>query len=599
MVKLSGLTTGLAAAGALSAAAGILSGVNALPSGVGSSTTSFGMDQLLTSRSDASNNATDFLSTLSAGQRHVFTTSLNMLDSNFQPPYIFGSSRYTAYYAVSLLARNAPGDAALAKQLIHNAISAQWKNSSDIWYGAFLDPNQPPPGKLNAPKIYGSYDANSNLFVATAFMLAIEDFGHLMDQETKTAVIESGYRAVVGDTYRVFGIDGDNLTPAYSNPWLMRCMAMSYYGNLKNDHNMTSYAEQYAGEFYSLFDMYDTLSEFNSATYTGVSLWALSLGGYLPSNTTMAKRAGDTISKIWTKTAELWQPQLNSLGGSWDRTYGFGLSDYVSLLGFYAAGLNGGDAKSWPVPWKLSGSPHVSDAAFAPLMAITSKYHDKYVSQQSRDMLKPCAAGNKPGRLVKSHAWSPPFDADVKQYGPRNYTAWIADNVTVGGTEIDEAVIGGPAKNPTAFTPAVMMWSTPDTHSLNYAQPKASWLSLYPTTQTLSATASSSNLTIRFPTSKAFPANYTAPTQMTLMFGTSPLTVLPDDFLVASNQTNGKLPGMELMLSGNVASGAVKRSLTYDSSKNINGFYYYNLTFALGGLPQNTEAELVVSYKLA
>lgn len=450
---------------------------------------------------------------------------------------------------------------------------------------------------LNAPKIYGSYDANSNLFVATAFMLAIEESGGLMDAKTKAAVVESGYRAVVGDTYRVFGIDGDNLTPAYTNPWLMRCMAMSYYGHLKNDANMTTYAERYAGEFFTLFDKFNTLSEFNSGTYTGVSLWALSLAGYLPSNTTMSRRAGDTIAKVWRKAAELWQQSLQSLGGSWDRTYGFGLSDYVSLLGFYVTGLLG-EAKSWPEPWKLSGSPHVSDAAFAPLMAITSKYHDMYVPQQAREMLQPSAAG-RPGRLVRSQAWSPPFDADPAQYGPRNYTAWIGGNVSVGGTEIDEAVIGGPAKNPTAFTPAVVMWKTPDTHSLQYAQPKASWLSLYPTTQTISAIASSSNLTIRFPHSKAFAPNYTAPTQMTLMFGTSPLNNLPSDFLVSSNRTRGKLPGIELELSGNVAGPEVNRTLSYDSSKNINGFYYYNLTFALNSIPTGVVPELVVSWKEA
>ncbi|KAJ1028337.1 hypothetical protein NDA18_003001 [Ustilago nuda] len=268
------------------------------------------------------------------------------------------------------------------------------------------------------------------------------------------------------------------------------------------------------------------------ATYTGVSLWALSLAGYLPSNTTFAKAAGDTITKIWTKTAHLWQSELNSLGGPWARTYGIGLSGCVSLLGYSVAGLFDADVRSWPVPWKLSGASHVDDAAFAPLMAITSKYHDKSVSQESRNLLKPNKTGNRYGRFVKSHAWSPPFDANAKQYGPRNYTAWITPNISVGRTEIDEAVIGGPAKNPTAFTPA------------------------------------------------AFATNYTAPTQMTLM-------------------TEGKLPGMELELNGSVASGAVKRSLTYGSEKNVYGFYYYNLTFALGGLAQNTVPQLVVSYKLS
>lgn len=593
MVRLSSIVSTLAAAGAIGVAS--LGAVQALPSAV-SSTAPLRIDELLEARNSA--NASDFLSTLSPGQRHVFDVSLNMLDANFQPPYIFASSRYTAYYAVALLARNAPGDVPLAKQLIHNAIAAQWTNASDIWYGAFLDPNQPAPGALNAPKIYGSYDANSNLFVATAFMLAIDDFGHLLDADTKAAVIESGYRAVVGDTYRVFGLDGDNLTPAYSNPWLMRCMAMSYYGHLKGDANMTSHAEHYAGEFYSLFDMYDTLPEFNSATYTGVSLWALSLAGYLPSNTTMAKRAGETIAKIWDKTAQLWQPDLQSLGGSWDRTYGFGLSDYVSLIGFYVGAFNDGSAKSWPVPWKLSGSPHVSDAAFAPLMAITSRFHDPHVSKYARELLKPCTDDSKVGRLVRSNAWSPPFDADVHEYGPRNYTAWIGRNVSAGGTEIDEATIGGPAKNPTAFTPAVLLWSTPDTHGLHYAQPKTSWLSLYPTTQTISATASESNITIRFPPSRAFSANYTAPSQMTLMIGTSPLDNLPSDLLLHSNATSA-VPGIQLELSGNVAAGSVNRSLTYDSSKTVNGFYYYNLTFALGSLPKTQVPELIIAYKIA
>lgn len=107
MVKLQRIKAALAVVGALGA------GVLAYPSGSTVAAVDAGMGQLLALRSNA-NSSGDFLSTLSAGQRNVFTTTLSMMDANFQPPYIFASSRYTAYYAVVLLARNSPGDVQLA-----------------------------------------------------------------------------------------------------------------------------------------------------------------------------------------------------------------------------------------------------------------------------------------------------------------------------------------------------------------------------------------------------------------------------------------------------------------------------------------------------
>ncbi|PWN49654.1 hypothetical protein IE53DRAFT_388089 [Violaceomyces palustris] len=536
-----------------------------------------------------------FLDSLSAGQRAVFDVTMDVLDRSFQPPFLFGSPRYNAYYAVSMLARNGPGDAELASELIENSVEAQWKNETDNWYGAFLDPSQPYPSEIYPPSIYGSFDPNSNLFVATAFMVAIEEFKDLMPKATFDLVVESGYRAVVGDTYRVFGVDGDNLTPAYSNPWLMRCMAMAYYGNLKQDWNMTSYAERYAKEFFELFDLYDTLSEFNSPTYVGVSLYALSLAGYLPKNTTMASRAGETITKIWDKTSQLYQANLNTLGGSWDRTYGFSMTQYVSLLGFYVAALVKDPSKpaTWPNPYQMGASQHFADGAFGPLMAITSRFHDPHVSEQAKERLSTFSGD----RLVTANAYSPPFDADVSRFGPRNYTAYIGSKISVGGTEIDEVDIGGPAKSTQAFSPGVLLWETSTGQYKRYPEPFVGWMTLFPTTGTISSIASPTNLTVRFPASTAFPANYTKPSQLTLLFSTIPGVQLPSDFLLSSNSTNDSLPNIRLQLSGNVAT-LQNRSFTYDKSSSMNGFHYYNLTFNLLDLPQEeTVPELVVSFQ--
>lgn len=65
------------------------------------------------------------------------------------------------------------------------------------------------------------------------------------------------------------------------------------------------------------------LQKFNSGTYTGVTLYALSLWGYMPKNSTISARAKDIITKTWESIGQYYNPTLKTLGGSWDRAYGF------------------------------------------------------------------------------------------------------------------------------------------------------------------------------------------------------------------------------------------------------------------------------------
>lgn len=54
-----------------------------------------------------------------------------------------------------------------------------------------------------------------------------------------------------------------------------------------------------------------------------------------------------------------------------------------------------------------------------------------------------------------SSTFSPPFDIY-----PRNITAWLAPNISIGAETFNETVIGGPATNPNTFNPAVIQWDT-------------------------------------------------------------------------------------------------------------------------------------------
>lgn len=99
----------------------------------------------------------------------------------------------------------------------------------------------------------------------------------MIGPDVKNLILESLYNNTIGDSYRVGGVDGDNLYPSYSNPSLMRAIVTGWTGNHCNDSNMTTSGEAYAQDIIDLFNLNDTLSEFNVPTYYGVSLNALTV----------------------------------------------------------------------------------------------------------------------------------------------------------------------------------------------------------------------------------------------------------------------------------------------------------------------------------
>lgn len=129
-------------------------------------------------------------------------------------------TRSSAWYAIGLLARNGPGDVVEAEKIITNVIEGQYKNPVQQWYAEYQqEPEEPVVGSPAYPgSIYGTWDGNWRGFVGTTFIVGLEEFPHLLSNETTTLMLESLKNATIGDSYRVGGLDGDNLYPAYSNP---------------------------------------------------------------------------------------------------------------------------------------------------------------------------------------------------------------------------------------------------------------------------------------------------------------------------------------------------------------------------------------------
>ncbi|RSL40068.1 hypothetical protein CEP53_013610 [Fusarium sp. AF-6] len=235
---------------------------------------------------------------MSRNARSLFTESMNWMDDYYdsEAGYLFDFSatsalnhntRSSVWYALGLLARNKGDDAKEAEKIITNVIHAQYEDPKDEWYGTYQkEPEEPYVGSSHYPaKIYNSWDPNWRGFVGTTLIMAMEEYSAIISKSTQKLILQSLYNTTKGDEYRFGNTDNtkDNLYPAYSNPSIMRAFVSGWTGRRLHEKNMTTSGEKYAQDIIDLFNRADTLSEFNSGTYTGVSLFGLLLWSkYLP-----------------------------------------------------------------------------------------------------------------------------------------------------------------------------------------------------------------------------------------------------------------------------------------------------------------------------
>lgn len=244
------------------------------------------------------------------------------------------------------------------------SISSQLTNKTR--FGDYqIYPEEPTVGtEQYPPKIYNSWDPNWRGFVGTTFVLILEEFPDLIPYDLTNYMLESLYNTSIGDSYRVGGVDNDNLYPAYSNPSIMRAFVTGWVGRKLNESNMTIAGENYATEVIDLFNRDNTLSEFNSGTYAGVSLFALTLWAkYMPESSVMGQNGGRMIKYTWASLASLYNARLKNVSGPWDRSYGFDMQRYLSILAL----------QMWTLVGKENAPIHPKVCCF--LMKVISGYN--------------------------------------------------------------------------------------------------------------------------------------------------------------------------------------------------------------------------------
>ncbi|KAI4674435.1 uncharacterized protein J4E88_008169 [Alternaria novae-zelandiae] len=468
-------------------------------------------------------------------------------------------TRSSVWYAAGLLARNEADDVEQAVRIVKNVIGGQFKNESEQWYGDYqIYPEEPTVGTEQYPAvIYNSWDPNWRGFVGTTLVVMLEEFPHLLPQDVQDYILESLFNTTIGDSYRVGGVDDDNLYPAYSNPSIMRAFVSGYVGRRANDSNMTTAGEAYAKEVIDLFVRDNTLSEFNSGTYAGVSLFALTLWAkYMPGDSIMGEYGPKMIRDTWSVLGKLYHADLKNVAGPWDRAYGFDMNRYLSILALHMWTIVGKEMA--PINKKPYAMGHKNDFAIGPLVAILAPYHNTLVPNTTLSSLS-----SFPGtHTVKTSAFSPPYDTY-----PRNITAYLSPNLTIGAESFSENVVGGPSINKNSFNPAVVQWKRQDG--------SVGWMSLYAQTIALDVVVEEGSLVLEYPMGNASSAF---------------------SFLVGTNGWDGKrdvrgwkdVEGIDVVVSGSVGLDpeVTFNGLVGGAGEVINDFEFWNFTYRM---PEGSE----------
>jgi hypothetical protein len=326
--------------------------------------------------------------------------------------------RETAWYALGLLRRAAPGDAARAAVAIRAVCAHQYDEPGRPWHGTFVRfPEWPAPREGAVEWI--DYDPNWRQFLGTALAVAVTDYALPPDVDQRArAAIELAVEAE----------PPDRVPPTYANIALLRAWLEAWAG--RPDRS-------YAQAVVDAFHRHGCFTEHSSPTYYGIDLLALGLWQRGDAPAELQRWGADVERALWVDIARWWQPDLGNLCGPYTRAYGMDLHAYVSglSLALWCADLPA------PLPdLDVEPLPHGHDLCVAPLL-------------QHVGVRVPADARGAFETFVGPHAVEQVIDDDPRRVA----TAWIDDHLMLGG----ESHADGPQARG-QYHPATIHWRRPD-----------------------------------------------------------------------------------------------------------------------------------------
>ncbi|KAI2787842.1 hypothetical protein POX_f08220 [Penicillium oxalicum] len=485
------------------------------------------------------------------------------------------STRFTAWYVAGLLYRNEGDDVANAKAAIEAILACQMTESYDsAWYGTFkLSPDEPyptPDSDLYPPQIYTTYDPNWREFIGTQLVQIVEEFSSLLGDKLVSHIEDSLEIAAVGSMRRNGSYpEGDNLTPAYSNPALMRAWYVAWIGARRNNDTYIKYADNQADLIGNLFRSTgsNVFSEYNSPTYYGMDVWALAGAiKYAPPNANVVKNSKAMLTDLWADIAAHYNPYLSVMAGPYDRAYTRDMVTHSAVLDYFWWGLYG--YGTGPQPNKMEADL-LYDVTQGAALALLVDVVEAHISQEDSQWLR--SKGEWSGERMLSKRIPDALDPGAEV---RIATSWMSSSLMIGAQQVNETVNRGEQ-----YVPAIVQWAGDRSHK---PHPYMTFFTLYPTASTIHAVAGPNSLDISYPNTTQEGTN---------LFTFALAQVPPSWTLTKKKVITGleDLPCLDVMMN---ATGLEKQPIVYGATLGDNRFY--NISYLV---PAGFEGTPRVSFK--
>ncbi|GLS26481.1 hypothetical protein [Marinibactrum halimedae] len=276
----------------------------------------------------------------------LLNDTYKLMDENWQRPSggFCSSGRAATWCALGLLHRNASGDIEKASDMLTAVLSHQINAPGKYYHGAFVRRFLSPEeyNKLDLFNLSSSYfDYNYREFVGNAFILMLIEFSDVLPEELVKKMHDAVYLMAEGAYLR-------NMSAEYSNIAVMQAYLLHYAGIKYNQPRWEKRSRALSGDIVRHFRENGTINEYNSPTYDGVTLIALSM--WRQHGLTRPFRAyGEVVYReLWENVLKHYHPKLRNFVGPWFRAYGNDVTQYVAMTGLL---LNRNlPAEQWPSP---------------------------------------------------------------------------------------------------------------------------------------------------------------------------------------------------------------------------------------------------------
>lgn len=342
--------------------------------------------------------------------------------------------RASTWYALGLLVRDAAGDRTRAAATIDAVLDHQFTDDPEaVYYGTWAR-NRAEFHPMENPTEWADYDPNWREFVGSALTVIHDYFGEMLPATLRDQIATAIRTAVAGTRRRT-------VSPGYTNIALMRAFLLQWGADRFEDDDLGRVAATYARKIHDLFRPHETFCEFNSPTYTGVSLDALSLWVTNQCSGPLNELGKEMEAALWHQLSEFYHGDLGLLCGPYARAYG--MDTHNTTTAYYVWLATGGNTRR---PFPESHHTSIPGNYCAALLSVV-------LTGWSR----------VPGDAVDSfHSFSGERHVtrtiDCKdQRGIA--TAWLGDDVMIGGFAVES---GSNVPRSDQFHGATLHWQVDD-----------------------------------------------------------------------------------------------------------------------------------------